>query len=255
MQSLEGARTIRRVATDPDPHPYAELLRRIEIRRENMNNISETQACLKAGLGKDCIRTIRRKNAPRAEALTALARALECPASYFLDAVGITESAGFSEEAPGPEEEAEVGAEDASAPAGYVYVRTLEDRPGMGGPSFSESDNYGAPQLVPERLIRTDLRGGPENFLFLDVEGPSMEPILESGDRVMIDLRRKSPVQPGIFVVNEGIGYVAKWVQFVQASDPPRFRITSENPRFDPYEVLASDARIIGRVVWYARKL
>lgn len=234
---------------------YAELLRRIEARREAVGGISETQVCLRAGLTKDAIRTIRRGNAPRAETLKALAGVLGCPSGYFLEAVGMATEIGADDAPPQFEEDVEAERGEEIFAPGYVNVRTLADRVGMGGASFGGADDFGSPELMPERLIRVDLRGEPMNFLLVDVDGPSMSPILESGDRVMIDLRKTNPAQPGIFVVNEGLGYVAKWVQLMPHSDPPKLKIKSENPRFDPYDVLLDQARIIGRIVWFARRL
>lgn len=221
-----------------------------------MGGISETQACLRAGLTKDCIRTIRRGNAPRTETLRALAKILECAPGYFLDAVGMIdgEPPDFLGPAPIAEDDETETSEEIFAP-GYVRVRTLVDRPSMGGVTLGDPDNFGESELMPERLIRSELRGEPSNFILLEVEGPSMSPILESGDRVLIDTRKTIPSQAGVFVVHEGLGYVAKWVQHLPNSDPPTVKITSENSRFDPYTRALDEARIIGRVVWYARKL
>lgn len=245
-------RTIVRVnGQAPD---YSELLRRIGARREAMGGISETQACTRAGLTKDCIRTIRRGNAPRAETLRALAKkSLGCPPSYFLDAVGITDDDDAS--AATETEDHEIEQSEEMFTPGYVLVPRLLDRAAMGGVALSDADNFGEPELMPERLISDELRGVATDFLLMEVDGPSMSPILESGDRVLIDIRKKNPAQPGIFVVHEGLGFVAKWVQHVTQSDPPQVKITSENTRFDPYTILLDNARIVGRVVWYARKL
>lgn len=238
------------------PDKYAELLLRIEKRRQALNGMSEAKACNKAGLGKDCIRTIRRGNAPRADNLVKLASALECMPSYLLEAIGIDGAPEVDPDAMDIEEDPETGAESIRSVPGYVGVRTLTDRPGMGGAGGDgEPDNFGPPELLPERLVRVDLRGEPHQFLLLEVDGPSMSPILESGDRVLIDLRKKNPSQPGIFVVHEGLGYVAKWVQYLPHSEPPSVKITSENVRFEPYNVPLDDARILGRVVWFARRL
>lgn len=235
--------------------PYAELLRRIERRRQARGDISEAKACGLAGLGKDCIRTIRRGNAPRAENLVKLARALECPRSYFLSAIGIDAGADLTDESVEDEEDAEIATGETLPPVpGYVPVRTLTTRPGMGGPSEAEPDSFGPPELLPERLIKVDLMGEPHHFLLMPVEGPSMSPVLESGDRILVDLRKKNPAQPWIFVVHDGLGYVAKWVEHIAHSDPPSVRISSENARFKSYDVTLDEARILGRVVWYARQ-
>ena len=41
----------------------------------------------------------------------------------------------------------------------------------------------------------------------ITVAGDSMEPLFLSGDRVLIDVSRKAPVPPGIFVIWDGMGW------------------------------------------------
>ncbi|NNG03425.1 MAG: helix-turn-helix domain-containing protein [Inquilinus sp.] len=141
-------------------------------------------------------------------------------------------------------------------PEDYVPLAQVVVRPGMGGPAPSlEEDGPGERLYFPPRLIR-DLRADPEQLRIMVVEGPSMAPALENQDQVIIDLSRTNPSQPGIFVLWDGYGLVCKWVERIPNTDPPRLRIVSENPRFQPYEALEHDeATIIGRVVWFARRL
>lgn len=68
-------------------HRQAELLRRIEERLAAVG-LSERKACLNAQIGVDFIRDIRRRDhSPKAEKLSLLARVLQCPVSYLVDAV------------------------------------------------------------------------------------------------------------------------------------------------------------------------
>jgi transcriptional regulator with XRE-family HTH domain len=140
-------------------------------------------------------------------------------------------------------------------PEGYVAVPTLDLRPGMGGGGYADEDLMGPPALFPEHLIVQELRGKPLDFLAVEVEGQSMEPVLMSGDQVLIDRRKLNPSQAGVFSLWDGWGLVVKWVERVHDSDPPKLRVMSENKRFSEYEVLAEEARIIGRVVWFARRM
>lgn len=225
---------------------FTELLARIDRRLEAMG-LSERKACLSSGQKVDCIRTIRRGHPPTREKLRKLALVLDCPVSYLEEAAP---DIRLGEDAP----PAEPDAVD-EAPAGYVYVPRLAARMGLGGPGSLDGDPLDEPALMPERLIRVELRGQPTDFLSIEVEGPSMSPVLESGDQVLVDRRRKNPAQPGVFAIDEGIGLVAKWIEYVPHSDPARLRVKSQNPVFEPYEVLADQARIIGRVVWFARRM
>ena len=144
---------------------------------------------------------------------------------------------------------------DNGPPEGYVAVPTLEVKPGMGGGGYADEDLMGPPALFPDRLIAHELRGKPLDFLAVEVEGQSMEPVLMSGDQVLIDRRKLNPSQPGVFSLWDGFGLVVKWVERVHDSDPPKLRVMSENKRFSEYEVLAEESQIIGRVVWFARRM
>ena len=45
-------------------------------------------------------------------------------------------------------------------------------------------------------------------------------------------------------------GLVVKRVEAVPRADPPRLRLISANPAYDPYTCLADEAHIAGTVIW-----
>lgn len=142
-----------------------------------------------------------------------------------------------------------------TSPPGYVPVQYIVVRAGAGGSRVILAEYLGAPKYYEEDLIRRELRGRPGDFRVIEIEGPSMEPLLQNRDQVLFDTRKTSIIEPGLFVVDDGDGIVCKWVERAHGSDPAKIRLKSENPRFDPYEVMAESARILGRVVWFARRL
>ena len=199
------------------------------------------QVSLSAGLKPDAVRTIKQGKMPSADKLVRIANILHCTPSDLI------------EEADLPERNDETrGSDD---PAGYVGIPTMGTRAGMGGGGFGDEDMLNGPTMLPERLIRTELRGEPTDFVVMEVEGQSMQPVLESGDQVLVDRRKKNPSNGGLFALWDGFGIVVKWVERVANSNPAALRIASENKVFQPYEILAEEANIIGRIVWFARKL
>ncbi len=74
-------------------------------------------------------------------------------------------------------------------------------------------------------------------------------------DRILIDVSLTVPVPPGIFVIWDGMGLVAKRIEHVPHSDPPRVVLKSLNPAYDSYERLAEEIRVVGRAVWVSRRL
>ena len=55
-----------------------------------------------------------------------------------------------------------------------------------------------------------------------------------------------------IFVLFDGLGLVAKWLERVANSDPPTVRTISDNPVYAPHERSAEEANIVGRIRWFA---
>lgn len=103
--------------------------------------------------------------------------------------------------------------------------------------------------------LRDELGLERAKLAMVEVRGDSMEPTLSSGDRVLINLSDCQVSQPGIFVLFDGDGTVIKRVEKVPYSDPPIVVIKSDNPSHGQYNVPGELVRIVGRVVWAARRL
>ena len=143
-----------------------------------------------------------------------------------------------------------------AAPRGYRAVPEIDVRasagPGAWNDEFEQTRDM---WLFADPLIRHEFRARPEDLQMITVDGDSMEPLLSSGDRILIDLSRQVPVPPGIFVIWDGMGLVAKRIEHVPNSDPPRVVLKSQNPEYDSYERPAEEIRVVGRAVWVSRRL
>ena len=143
-----------------------------------------------------------------------------------------------------------------AAPRGYTAVPVIDVRasagPGAWNDKFEEARET---WLFADRLIRHEFRAKPEDLRIITVDGDSMEPALSSGDRILIDLSRTVPVPPGIFVIWDGMGLVAKRIEHVPHSEPLEVVLKSLNPDYDSYERLAEEIRVVGRAVWVSRRL
>ncbi len=93
----------------------------------------------------------------------------------------------------------------------------------------------------------------------MHVEGDSMTPTLIDGDIVLVDTGRRPPSPPGIFVLHDDegndSGLVAKRLEHILNSDPPRVKIVSDNDSYAPYERLIEEMNIIGHIRWSAREI
>jgi phage repressor protein C with HTH and peptisase S24 domain len=103
--------------------------------------------------------------------------------------------------------------------------------------------------------IKNDLKASPSQLRIMHVEGDSMAPTLLDGDTVLVDMGRTAPNPPGIFVLHDGMGLVAKRLEHIPNSDPSAVRVISDNGLYSPYERTAEEINIIGRIRWFAREL
>ncbi|WP_372922874.1 helix-turn-helix transcriptional regulator, partial [Roseovarius sp.] len=95
----------------------------------------------------------------------------------------------------------------------------------------------------------------PSQLRIMHVEGDSMAPTLLDGDTVLVDMTRRAPNPPGIFVLDDGMGLVAKRLEHIPNSDPPAVRVISDNGFYSPYERTADEVHIVGRIRWFAREI
>jgi phage repressor protein C with HTH and peptisase S24 domain len=107
----------------------------------------------------------------------------------------------------------------------------------------------------PTEHIRVKLNTPPEKAVIIEVEGDSMSPTLLTGDHVMINTGDTRPSPPGIFAINDGLGLVVKRLEFIPHSDPLTCRVSSDNKHHNEYERSAEELQVIGRVVWFGRRV
>ena len=134
----------------------------------------------------------------------------------------------------------------------YVEVEVLPTYAGMGGGGSGDGDRRKA--LISARLVRDELRARASDLLLVPVRGDSMEPDFRNGDEILIDRRSRDTSQPGAFALWDDDGYVVKLVERLPARRG-WLRIFSANPRYSDYEIEEKEATIMGRPVWFARRL
>jgi len=132
----------------------------------------------------------------------------------------------------------------------YVPIDVMPTYAGAGGGGTGDGDRETA--LVPRALVVDILRGKPTDFLIVNVRGDSMEPDFKHGDQLLVDKRDRSPSQPGPFALWNEDGYVIKNVERV-LNGP--IRIFSTNQKYPTVALANETTIIIGRPVWFGRRL
>jgi phage repressor protein C with HTH and peptisase S24 domain len=139
---------------------------------------------------------------------------------------------------------------------GFAAVSEIDVRASAGPGAINDGiEEARATWLFPEAVVRHEFRAAPSDLHIVTIDGDSMEPLLSTGDRILIDSSQRVPVPPGIFVIWDGMGIVAKRVEHVPNSEPPKVVIKSINPEYQTYERDAEEVNIIGRVIWAAKRL
>jgi phage repressor protein C with HTH and peptisase S24 domain len=111
------------------------------------------------------------------------------------------------------------------------------------------------PYYFRKSWLKSRLNSDAEHLRLVRIEGDSMDPTLCHGDVVLVDITRKDPSPPGIFIIFDGMGLVAKRMEFLAQSKPPAVRVSSDNPQYYPYERELDAISVVGRVVWFAREI
>lgn len=221
-------------------HSLAERLRaRLDQLGLNVSQLAEL-----AGVNRSFLYDVLRGRStrPSLDTLALVARALKVERDWLTHGVGEVE--GVSPFIDNPDES-------------FVAIAEAIPRPSMGGGAVVHEDGVrpGRAYHFRRSWIRDSLRASPTELRIMQVEGDSMEPSLRDGDTVLVDMSRRSPLPAGIFVLHDGMGLVAKRLEHVPLSEPPKLRIISDNPLYAPYEALAEDVKIIGRIRWFAREV
>lgn len=134
-----------------------------------------------------------------------------------------------------------------------VSIQRVATHVGMGGGGSFEGD----PGVVSfsRDLIERELRVSPLQLLAMVAEGNSMQPEFLGGDQILIDTQKKSLAQPGAFCLWDGDGHVIKYLEKIPDSDPPKVRVVSANSLYEPRERLLEEINLVGRVIWFGRRV
>jgi phage repressor protein C with HTH and peptisase S24 domain len=215
--------------------------------REAMEGRALDQATLAAmvGVTQGAISLILLGKTQKSRFLPDIAQALQVPLSWLM---GETELPGRIGNAPRlPDRVIE------QPDANYVMVDLLPTYAGAGGGGSGEGD---LEQVAFARaLIEREFRAQASDMMAVQVLGDSMEPDFRNGDQLLIDKRATSITQPGAFCLWDGDGYVIKLLEKVYDTDPPKVRVISRNQVYRAAERLAEEVRIMGRVVWFGRRV
>jgi phage repressor protein C with HTH and peptisase S24 domain len=136
-----------------------------------------------------------------------------------------------------------------------VIIDELDGRPGAldggrpGGDEGERQDKVVGKWSIPTNVVRYHTTAPAGELKIIRVVGDSMEPDFLAGERVMVDTGDRLPSPPGVFAVWDGFSEIVKRLEMVPYSDPPRVKLMSVNPAYEPRELRLDEMVINGRVV------
>jgi len=137
-------------------------------------------------------------------------------------------------------------------PTDYISVPSLSAE----GTKLSSSLRIeGETYQFRKSWISKQLSARPEDVRLTVMRGDSMEPTLHHNDMVLVDTSKTMPSPPGIFILYDGFGLVAKRLELMGDHQPSSVRVISDNTKYSTYECALDDIRIVGRVIWFSREI
>lgn len=219
-------------------------LKTVVQRRLDQIGKNAFEAARDAGLGRDFVNDILngKKSSVRGDNLEKLARGLDATPSEVMSGVFFDHP---------PERDRQVN-DDLPA---MVAVPEYDVRLSAGPGAFNDDERIIDHWQFSRRYIENELRVAPSSLGVVTVDGDSMYPTLWPGDRVMVDMTETNPAKGGVYAIFDDNATVVKRVERVPASNPPQVTLISDNKNHNQYTVPAEFVRVIGRVVWFARRM
>ena len=214
-----------------------------------------------------------RGNSPEPDKIPELARLLTTSSDWLIDGTGRAPEAGDIRdlertplEAPWlPQAEADGRGFDRESykPDIPGAIPELDAKAGAGEGSVGEvmvipmgTETKSAHKIIDEWVIppsylREAVRD-PERAIVMGIQGDSMLPNYPPGDKVIIDLTEHSLRADGVYLISDGFSEPQiKRLQRVMFTVPPKCKIISDNPSYEPQEVEIDALSIMGKVAAY----
>lgn len=239
------AQVIRRRMWELDIRTVAEVERRADgIARRHGDSVK-----------KDTVRHLLsgRTQNPRSNKLRYIAEALEMSLPAL---VGVADGGGEGDAAPRTAAAEPLrGGSTSAAPAGepgeqdYVFVPRYDVRMAAGAGAFPTEEAVLDHMPFPRPWLARQLAGQPANHLaVVQAMGESMEPVIRSGDDVLLNLTETAVADGGIYalIVNDTLVIKRCFM------GPEGIEIRSDNPTSPSWTVRRADMadlRVVGRAV------
>ncbi|MBU8910687.1 MAG: helix-turn-helix domain-containing protein [Desulfobacterales bacterium] len=130
----------------------------------------------------------------------------------------------------------------------YHYIPMAEATLNAGGGTFVLSEKTTGRYYAFRKNFLSFIASSPKNLILMKVTGDSMEPKIEDGDTVMIDIGKRQLKNGAIYALGYDDVVVIKEVEKLPGG---KVLVISKNQKIHPpYEADIQNIRIIGQVIW-----
>lgn len=139
--------------------------------------------------------------------------------------------------------------------ARHAFVSEVNIEASAGVGALVEADDEKNTWAFPEYWLRAELDAAPSDIKIITIRGdsgqsdPPKATDVNPGDKVLVNVADRRPSPPGLFVVFDGLGLVAKRLEYIAKSKPPVVRVSSNNTVYTPTEMPIEELSIQGRIV------
>lgn len=138
-----------------------------------------------------------------------------------------------------------------NSPNEFVEIPRFSDKISAGGGLIPINDVEIKVAFRKDWIRR---KGDPEKMSLISVSGDSMYPTLMAGDLVLINHSQNHlDPQGGLYAIALGDQILIKRLQTLYPSG--KVRITSDNEKYDSFDLARDEVKINGRVIWFGREL
>lgn len=140
---------------------------------------------------------------------------------------------------------------------GAAIIGEVNVEASAGAGALVEHEGEAYVWAFPEYWLRAEMDAAPADIKILTIRGdsgisdPPRPTDINPGDKVLVNVADRRPSPAGLFVFHDGLALIAKRLEYIARSDPPRVRVSSNNSAYAPYEFELSEEEnpIRGRII------
>lgn len=141
-------------------------------------------------------------------------------------------------------------------PDDVIHIPSLQPSSPEGLPQVPSCASTTVPLLFQKDWVTQQLHASPSTLRTFTLDSDVMFPTLHKGDVILVDITQNLPHPPGIFAVKETLGiYIRRLEPLYDNKNITYIRVTADNPLYKTYEALPDTLNILGRVLWFSRKI